>query len=533
MGVYVRDCWWWSSEGKCLRDWALQLALTASTALIFTALDCWDWGLGCLYSLFDALLQNDVHPGKTFDHAIISDPDDNAAADHVDHLGEVSDHVHVTRSGGSLGAVHLVSSGTRVGARGPQSVCVCKRLADTGRSRRLQALQAGKWHKCACWGWELDPDRHQSCAPTGRVNHDEEVVCPQVQSSAPIDPLAGSSYSDPTSAVVFEPGQHGPPLVKGPAAPGCSPALRDDSVPHLQSAGAASGPGYQRPRIPQEETRDRKKKWVYVGRWTDCQCSHCTDLRSQSHRRLYVQYIGRDANSCSTFDAAPGSASPVHNDTWKMGGGNERGEGPAEQGYVALRNSKATPSTPQDSCVAPPSSREGPCGVSVGSHITARMEDNTIPVGGPPPDSSAASGGAKADLILLHGYSASSNFWSDTLFPHLPPALLTSRRVFAPDLLGTGRSPRPQDCHYTLKVSQGRRGHTLGKADLSEQLFKSCHCIWQEQAVGPHGGGSPFPWSRLCHWSGFILPRTPFIESWPHAPLFPGPLFALFLSMTP
>jgi hypothetical protein len=212
--------------------------------------------LGCLYSLFDALLQNDVHPDKPFDHAIISDPDGNAAADHVDHLGEVNDHIHVTRSGGSLGAVHLVSSGTRVGARGPQSVYVCKRLADTGRSRRPQAIQAGKWHKCACWGWELDPDCHQSRAATGRVTHDEEVVGPQVQSLAPIDPLVGSSYSYPTSAVVFEQGQHGPSLVKGPAAPGGSPALREDSVPHLQCAGAASGPGHQRPHIPMKETRD-------------------------------------------------------------------------------------------------------------------------------------------------------------------------------------------------------------------------------------------------------------------------------------
>jgi hypothetical protein len=52
------------------------------------------------------------------------------------------------------------------------------------------------------------------------------------------------------------------------------------------------------------------------------------------------------------------------------------------------------------------------------------------------------------------------------------------------------------------------------------------------------GGGSPFPGSRLCHWSGFLwsgflLPVVPSIKSWPPASLFPGPLFAPILALTP
>ena len=49
-------------------------------------------------------------------------------------------------------------------------------------------------------------------------------------------------------------------------------------------------------------------------------------------------------------------------------------------------------------------------------------------------------------VLFLHGFLASSAFWTDTVLPHLPPALPT----VAVDLLGFGTSPKPISSQYTV-----------------------------------------------------------------------------------
>ncbi|XP_027156708.1 probable lysophospholipase BODYGUARD 4 [Coffea eugenioides] len=55
------------------------------------------------------------------------------------------------------------------------------------------------------------------------------------------------------------------------------------------------------------------------------------------------------------------------------------------------------------------------------------------------------------NVIFLHGFLSSSSFWTETVFPNLSESAKQNCRLFAVDLLGFGRSPKPRDCFYTLK----------------------------------------------------------------------------------
>uniref|UniRef100_M8BH86 Uncharacterized protein n=1 Tax=Aegilops tauschii TaxID=37682 RepID=M8BH86_AEGTA len=51
------------------------------------------------------------------------------------------------------------------------------------------------------------------------------------------------------------------------------------------------------------------------------------------------------------------------------------------------------------------------------------------------------------DAIFIHGFTSSSSFWAQTVFPE--PAAANHRRLIAVDLLGFGDSPQPADCPDT------------------------------------------------------------------------------------
>nr|XP_051213594.1 probable lysophospholipase BODYGUARD 4 isoform X2 [Lolium perenne] len=53
------------------------------------------------------------------------------------------------------------------------------------------------------------------------------------------------------------------------------------------------------------------------------------------------------------------------------------------------------------------------------------------------------------DAIFIHGFTSSSSFWAETVFPELAAA--ENRRLLAVDLLGFGDSPKPANCAYTLR----------------------------------------------------------------------------------
>ncbi|CAN6312117.1 unnamed protein product [Urochloa humidicola] len=67
-----------------------------------------------------------------------------------------------------------------------------------------------------------------------------------------------------------------------------------------------------------------------------------------------------------------------------------------------------------------------------------------------PPQGTAASP-PEDDVLFIHGFISSSGFWTETVLPHVSPEARSRRRLFAVDLLGFGRSPKPADSLYTLR----------------------------------------------------------------------------------
>ncbi|XP_022899592.1 probable lysophospholipase BODYGUARD 4 [Olea europaea var. sylvestris] len=55
------------------------------------------------------------------------------------------------------------------------------------------------------------------------------------------------------------------------------------------------------------------------------------------------------------------------------------------------------------------------------------------------------------NVIFIHGFLSSSSFWTETVFTNLSEHTKQNYRLFAIDLLGFGKSPKPRDCMYTLR----------------------------------------------------------------------------------
>nr|XP_019706188.1 probable lysophospholipase BODYGUARD 4 [Elaeis guineensis] len=60
-------------------------------------------------------------------------------------------------------------------------------------------------------------------------------------------------------------------------------------------------------------------------------------------------------------------------------------------------------------------------------------------------------GNSFENVIFLHGFLSSSSMWLETVFPNLSEVAKRDFRMFAVDLLGFGRSPKPTNCMYRLK----------------------------------------------------------------------------------
>ena len=60
-------------------------------------------------------------------------------------------------------------------------------------------------------------------------------------------------------------------------------------------------------------------------------------------------------------------------------------------------------------------------------------------------------GEATEAVVFIHGFISSSGFWTETVLPHVSREARARRRLFAVDLLGFGRSPKPADSLYTLR----------------------------------------------------------------------------------
>ncbi|XP_039028668.1 probable lysophospholipase BODYGUARD 4 isoform X1 [Hibiscus syriacus] len=80
---------------------------------------------------------------------------------------------------------------------------------------------------------------------------------------------------------------------------------------------------------------------------------------------------------------------------------------------------------------------------------------------------------AAESVIFLHGFLSSSSFWTETVFSHLSESLKGHYRLFAVDLLGFGRSPKPNECKYTLLDHV----EMIDKSVISPFQFNSFHLV--------------------------------------------------------
>ncbi|KMT12477.1 hypothetical protein BVRB_5g104060 [Beta vulgaris subsp. vulgaris] len=80
---------------------------------------------------------------------------------------------------------------------------------------------------------------------------------------------------------------------------------------------------------------------------------------------------------------------------------------------------------------------------------------------------------ATEDVLFLHGFISSSKFWTETVFPNLTAATKSKYRLFAVDLLGFGRSPKPADSLYTLR----EHVEMIERSVLENHRVKSFHIV--------------------------------------------------------
>ncbi|CAL9125341.1 probable lysophospholipase BODYGUARD 3 [Musa acuminata AAA Group] len=77
------------------------------------------------------------------------------------------------------------------------------------------------------------------------------------------------------------------------------------------------------------------------------------------------------------------------------------------------------------------------------------------------------------DVIFIHGFISSSAFWTETVFPEFSDATKSNHRMFAVDLLGFGRSPKPADSLYTLR----EQVDMIEKSILKRHNVRSFHIV--------------------------------------------------------
>ncbi|EHA8587293.1 2-hydroxymuconate semialdehyde hydrolase-like [Cocos nucifera] len=80
---------------------------------------------------------------------------------------------------------------------------------------------------------------------------------------------------------------------------------------------------------------------------------------------------------------------------------------------------------------------------------------------------------AKEDVLFIHGFISSSTFWTETVFPEFTEATKLSHRLFAVDLLGFGRSPKPAESLYTLR----EHVDMIERSVLEKYNVKSFHIV--------------------------------------------------------
>ncbi|XP_066400616.1 probable lysophospholipase BODYGUARD 4 isoform X2 [Miscanthus floridulus] len=101
------------------------------------------------------------------------------------------------------------------------------------------------------------------------------------------------------------------------------------------------------------------------------------------------------------------------------------------------------------SCVAWRGAGEGEAGGRL--HVVVKEPDRKAAAGGRFADAAAGTRTPdRENAIFVHGFTSSSSFWAETVFRE-SSFILDDCRLFAVDLLGFGRSPKPANCMYRVR----------------------------------------------------------------------------------
>lgn len=80
---------------------------------------------------------------------------------------------------------------------------------------------------------------------------------------------------------------------------------------------------------------------------------------------------------------------------------------------------------------------------------------------------------SESNVIFIHGFLSSSSLWIETILPSLSEATKLAYRLFAVDLLGFGKSPKPSNCSYTV----AQHVEMIEQSVLQPYKIKSFHLV--------------------------------------------------------
>ncbi|XP_050220965.1 probable lysophospholipase BODYGUARD 4 [Mercurialis annua] len=105
--------------------------------------------------------------------------------------------------------------------------------------------------------------------------------------------------------------------------------------------------------------------------------------------------------------------------------------------------------------------------------------------------------GDDQNVIFIHGFLCSSSFWTETVFKNLSETANRTYRLFAIDVLGLGKSPKPLDCQYTLKDHL----EMIDKSVINPYELKSFHLV-------AHSMGCPIALALAAKYSKSVKSLT-------------------------
>lgn len=209
---------------------------------------------------------------------------------------------------------------------------------------------------------------------------------------------------------------------------------------------------YSRPSLVSEMSKTTVSEFI---KWL----SNCLKFPSSSSSSLSNSSVGYGEMSLKKMGA--------------KGGGGGRTTFSVNSTLVEMLQGKINGSQPS---IPTPRWSDCDCKICTGwSSSSASMDSLYVHLDGAATTRTVNCAGDKAidDVLFIHGFISSSKFWTETVFPNLSGWTKSKYRLFAVDLLGFGRSPKPKDSLYTLR----EHVEMIERSVLENHRVKSFHIV--------------------------------------------------------